>query len=172
MATKTTAKVIGLWLDETSDGDRPAWIVSRDRMNERGEAETTDTMEWRNLDDYEDAYEQAKEVALELARKDGLCVIQTEADQSQTCIYAPKAITIRDGISHLRETVRLYGDTLDGEEWVVDILRKNGCTVTDDMDDDAISEAVREAYSGEGYEGDPDENGLTVSVETEKSIIE
>lgn len=90
-------------------------------------------------------------------------------DQSNTMGHrAPKVITIRDGIGHLRETVRLYGDTLDGEAWVTDLLRKNGCTVTDDMDDDAISEAVREAWSGEGYEGDPDENGLTVSVETSK----
>ena len=41
-ATKTTAKVIGLWLDETSEADRPAWIVSRDRMNTKGKAETTE----------------------------------------------------------------------------------------------------------------------------------
>lgn len=87
MATKTT-KVIGLWLDTTSDSD-PAWIVSRDRMTERGEAVTTDTVGWWALDDYDDAYERALALAIELARKDGLCVIQTEADQTQTCIYAP-----------------------------------------------------------------------------------
>lgn len=173
-ATKTTAKVIGLWLDETSDSDRPAWIVSRDRMNANGEAETTDTMEWRNLDDYDDAYEQAKEVALELARKDGLCVIQTEANQSQTCIYAPKTIIICDGIGHSRAEYRLHGSTLEMTQsgGCNDALNDNGCDVNDEMDDDDIIEAVRESWTGEGYDGDPDENGLTISVTTEKSIIE
>lgn len=168
--TGTTAKVIGLWLDESEPG-KEAWIVSRDEMDEMGRAITTSTVECRGLGDHEDAYEQAFEVALDLARKDGLCVIRTEADQGQTCVYAPKVITILDGIGHLQETVRLYGDSLEGDEWVTDILKNNDCAVNDDMDDDAIGEAVRKAWSGEGYEGDPSQNGLAVSVSAEKSII-
>lgn len=171
-ATTKAEKVIGIWLDQTSDPDEPAWIVSRDRMNEKGEAETTDTVEWRNVNEHDDACEQAKEVAIELARKEGLCVVQTEGDQSQSVVYAPKRITVTDGIGHMRETLRLYGDTLEGSEWVTDILRRNGCEVDDEMLDEEIADRVRDAWTGEGYDGDPAENGLTVRVETEKAVIE
>ncbi len=76
-----------------------------------------------------------------------------------------KTIVIRDGMGHMREAFRLNGAALDGEQWVVDLLKKNGCDVDDSMNDDDIAEAVRDAWAGEDYEGDPDENGLTVSVD-------
>ena len=35
---------ICVWLDETSDATRPTWVVSRDRLDDSGGAETTDTL--------------------------------------------------------------------------------------------------------------------------------
>lgn len=77
------ANVIGLWLDTTSDPRNPAWIVSRDSMNARGEAETTRTVATYSEDDYADAKAHAKELAM----AGELCVIETQADQTQECIY-------------------------------------------------------------------------------------
>lgn len=78
-----TTKVIGLWLDTTSEPGVAAWIVSRDRMNSRGEAETTSTVATYGEDDYADALAHAKELAL----ASELCVIETQADNSQQCIH-------------------------------------------------------------------------------------
>ncbi len=47
-----TAKVIGLWLDD-SDG-QPSWIVSHDKMNSRGQAEESWTVAVYHPDDYAD----------------------------------------------------------------------------------------------------------------------
>lgn len=81
---KTETKVIGLWLDSTSG--EPTWIVSRDRMNARGEAETTTTVATYAEDDYADALAFAKD----LAQRSDLCVIETGTDNSQECIYQPE----------------------------------------------------------------------------------
>ena len=82
--TKTkVASVIGLWLDR---GHETMWIVSRDQMNESGQAEYTRTVATYSEDDYADA----KIHAIDLAQQGCYCVIQTEADQSQTCIYQPE----------------------------------------------------------------------------------
>jgi hypothetical protein len=172
--TTKTQKVIGLWLDETSGTGR-AWIVSRDDMNTRGEAEYSQTIEWRNVDDHEDAYEQAREVALEVARKEGLCVIETEGG-AQATVYAPKRIVIAD----VGTTVvyRLYGSTLEMAEngGCEDGLNDGGCAVSDEMDDDEITGAVTECWvagcsTNMGGEYDPDANGLRVTVESEESVI-
>ena len=74
-------KVIGLWLD-TTDGE-PTWIVSRDEMNAKGQAETTRTVATYAEDDYADALAHAKELAV----AGELCVIETQADQTQECVY-------------------------------------------------------------------------------------
>jgi hypothetical protein len=79
--------VIGLWLDESSDPDGDTvWIVSRDTMNSKGQAETTRTVATYSPDDYADARLHAEELALH----SDLCVIETQADQSQECIYQPE----------------------------------------------------------------------------------
>jgi hypothetical protein len=82
-----TTKVIGLWLDTTSDSphDGGTWIVSRDRMYSNGEAETTLTAKTFATDEYD----AARAYAVELADKEGRCVIETEMDNTQACIYQP-----------------------------------------------------------------------------------
>jgi hypothetical protein len=84
MATKTE-KVIGLWLDRTGDPSDPKWIVSRDRVDEGGAAETTDTIDVFDEDDYE----SARDVALALGRKDGLRVVESGEHGAWTTIYSP-----------------------------------------------------------------------------------
>jgi hypothetical protein len=82
-----TTKVIGLWLDTTSDapGDGGTWIVSRDEMYDNGEAATTRTVKMFPTDEYD----AARAYAVELADKEGRCVIETEMDNTQACIYQP-----------------------------------------------------------------------------------
>lgn len=159
-STSMTEKVVGLWLDETSNTDESTWIVSIDAMSPDGEAESTTTVECH--EDYEDALG----AALELARKRGLCVIRTGGapDHRQECVYAPKLIKMRDGMGHLAMRLTLSGGRLHGDEWMLEILETNGIDVDDEMTDDCIAGAVYDAYSGDGYEGDPEENGLTVEV--------
>jgi hypothetical protein len=77
---------------------------------------------------------------------------------------AMKTIIICDGIGHTLEMTQSGGCN--------DALNDNGCDVNDEMGDVVIAEAVRESWTGKGYDGDPGENGLTISVATEKSIIE
>lgn len=150
-----TTKVIGLWLDRTSDPTNPQWIVSRDTMNENGEAETTSTL-------YIMAnYDRAEAAAIELARKESIPVVLTRDDNTQECVYSGKVITIQDGIGHLRETVRLSGG-LHGTDWVVILL--NSADIDEEMDDADIEEEVYRVFC-EGYEGDPQANGLTVTCE-------
>ena len=82
------AQVVGLWLDTTNGED--SWIVSRDAMNANGEAETTRTIDVFFVDANGDAYELAKNVALELARAEGLPLIQTDTSGAQECLYTPE----------------------------------------------------------------------------------
>lgn len=78
-----SAKVIGLWQDVTDEGQ---WIVSRDTMNQRGEAETTKTIAVYESEDYADA----KIHAIDLAQQSDCCVVETDTHQRQTCIYQPE----------------------------------------------------------------------------------
>lgn len=41
----TTTKAICVWLDTTSEPGSETWIISQDRLNDRGEAETTATID-------------------------------------------------------------------------------------------------------------------------------
>jgi hypothetical protein len=75
----TTRKVIGLWLDTTSQDE--AWIVSRDELDARGNAETTTTVSVH--DDYDDA----RRAAVALADRDGRPVV-TEGGRTE---YEPEA---------------------------------------------------------------------------------
>lgn len=160
-----TTKIIGLWLDRTSDPTSPRWIVSQDEMNEHGEAESTRTIYVMSN------YDRAEAAAIELARKEGKPVIFTAEDGTQKVLYAGKVIAIRDGIGHLSVTVRLQGGVMDCPEWVSSILAANGCEVDEEMDDADIEQEILRAFSGEGYEGAPVENGLTVRCENEKVNI-
>lgn len=176
-ANKTTERVIGLWLDTTSEPGKSSWIVSRDRMNSRGEAVHSETVTGPDVDDNDDAYGDARDEAIELARKEGLCVIETSGRGQQETIYAPKIVTLSD--VGCMAKYRLSGDYMTGHRWEMidsggnrDALNENGCEVDDDASDDDIIDAVRESWTGDGYDGDPDENGLTITVEAEKSIID
>lgn len=82
-------KVIGLWLDTHSEPGSRTWIVSRDSMNCRGQAETTQTIDTYAEEDYADALIAAKDAA----QRSGLCVIETATDGSQECIYQPDGTT-------------------------------------------------------------------------------
>lgn len=85
MILSKTERVIGLWLDAIG-GDEPKWVVSRDRMAPTGEAETSTTV---GLFDEGD-YDAARSWAVELARKDGVKVVQTETDGTQTIAFDPE----------------------------------------------------------------------------------
>jgi hypothetical protein len=87
-----TRKVIGLWLDSDS-GEEPAWIVSRDLMNERGEAETTHTVSVFPRDRYNDAYDEA----MRIGERDGLTVIETHEHGTQTIHYETSLEVYADG---------------------------------------------------------------------------
>jgi hypothetical protein len=154
------ATTVGLWRDEL-DGK---WIVSIDKMNSNADCEMCDVTE--ELDDYG----EAKDRAIKLARERGLCVIEASA-HSQECIYAPKLIRISDvGTVSI---YRLHGNTLAMLEGggCVDALNRNNCIVNDGMSDSDIWDAVWDAWTDE-YDGDPKENGLTIHIDAEKSIIE
>lgn len=64
MATQT--RVIGVWYDETSGADRPAWIVSLDDLDESGGALSTRTL------DVLDTRAEAIDSAREESKKHGL----------------------------------------------------------------------------------------------------
>lgn len=72
MATKTE-HAIGLWLDGIGDPGNPKWIVSRDREDDRG---TLDATTVRIFD--EDDHAGAMAYALELARREGKPLIETD----------------------------------------------------------------------------------------------
>ena len=124
----------------------------------------------------------AKKEAFELARKKGLCVIENDGDGKVECVYAPLKITISD--IGTTAVYRLYASTLEMSEngGCRDAINDNGCTVDDEMDHDEIIEAVTEAWlesaegttdeDGEEVPYDADANGLSVTVEVEKSIID
>lgn len=79
-----------------------------------------------------------------------------------------KAITICDGISHCMTIYQLCGDKLEMVDASgYDVLGSNGCAVSESMTEDEIRAAVWESWTGHGYDGDPDANGLTVHVEDE-----
>jgi hypothetical protein len=86
-ANEKATKVIGLWLDTTSDAphDGGTWIVSRDEMFSNGEAATTRTVKTFATDEYT----LARDHAIELADAEGRCVIETEADNTLACIHQP-----------------------------------------------------------------------------------
>ncbi len=64
-------KVIGLWLDGMSDPDVPAWIVSRDLLNDLGARETTPVRCFGP-----DEYAAAAAYARELADAESLRLVQ------------------------------------------------------------------------------------------------
>lgn len=78
-----TQKVIGLWLDTTS-----TWIISRDEIycDGSGENASNRTVVTYATEDYADA----KAHAIDLAQQSDLCVIKTNEDQTQECIYQPE----------------------------------------------------------------------------------
>lgn len=181
MLTKEkTEEVIGLWYDTDSEMNQynPAWIVSKDEMNEKGEAHGTRTLEWRNINDYDDAYDQAKEVAIETARKKNLSVIETDEEGKQSVVYSPKEINIKEGINHVNITLHLAGDRLYDPHWLhgdndsIDLLKRNGLEVNDEMEDAEIENRVYFHWISKGYDGDPEENGLSVTVFSRKTIID
>lgn len=61
----TTTKQIGLWLDTTSEPSNPAWIVSVDTVDERGDNRTTRTEAVFAQDEREEAEEYAEKIAAE-----------------------------------------------------------------------------------------------------------
>ena len=71
----TTTKEIGLWLDETSDAEWTAWVVSVDDV---GEPSCTNAIAWWRLDQHEDAYRLARQRAEQEARKRGLPLVLTD----------------------------------------------------------------------------------------------
>lgn len=76
-----------------------------------------------------------------------------------------KRIQITDGVGHLAERLTLTGDVLTGETWLTSLLLRNGAKVDDSMSARDVADEVYDAYSGDGYDGDPEANGLRVLVE-------
>ena len=68
----TATKEIGLWLDDTSDAESSAWVVSLD------DADGTTSLAWWRLDQHEDAYRLARQRAEQEARKRGLPLVLTD----------------------------------------------------------------------------------------------
>lgn len=85
-----TQQVIGLWLDTTSDAphDGGTWIVSRDEIYADGTGENASNATVATF--ATDQYDAARAKAIELAIELGLCVIETNEDQTQECIYRPE----------------------------------------------------------------------------------
>lgn len=77
--------VIGLWVDQVSE-EESHWIVSRDRVNELGEAETTETVRVFAESDYR----EARDAAVGLAIKEGVPVILTRYAGQHECIWPKK----------------------------------------------------------------------------------
>lgn len=76
-----------------------------------------------------------------------------------------KTIKISDGTGHMNETLTMDASTIvSGTPWVVETLKRNGFAADELMDDEEIRQAVYDAWTAEGYDGDPVENGLTVTV--------
>jgi len=170
MNTKTkTETVIGLWFDDVSGDD--LWIVSLDTMNEKGQADETDT-----LGTSED-FGEARDSAIEEARKRGLCVVQTEG-QLQVCIYRPFAVTVTDiGMGVCRGVLT---DTWTSDDSEISSLDLGGMTDEDDADD--VATAIRDAFiaaatenmqgADEDAEYDAHENGLSVTVTPMTCVID
>lgn len=78
MTTTTETKVVCVWLDETSDPEWSAWVVSRDTIDDRGRTLTTDTVRFFQLDQHDDAYSLATAAAVELGAKLGLPVMECD----------------------------------------------------------------------------------------------
>ncbi len=166
-----TGKVIGLWFDATTGDD--VWIVSLDTMNEKGQAEGTDTL------DAPETYDEARETAVEEARKRGLCVVETDDDNGQRVIYRPLCVTVTDtGMGVCRGV--LAGDRWASDDYEIADLDLNGWD--DESDADDIADAVREAFiaaatanmkgGDEDAEYDADANGLSVTVEPMECVID
>jgi hypothetical protein len=67
-------KAVCVWLDSTSAASEPTWIVSRDSLNERGEAETTTTLSTHETED------EAMEAGRAKAAKLGLSLYRNPED--------------------------------------------------------------------------------------------
>lgn len=155
-----------VWLDDVSEAanGKSYWIISHDRIElPSGNADATNTITALDADDHDE--DDAMENGLLEARELGLPLYRNFAGQPAEAVTFPRKITISDGIGHMREELTLAGIELTGEKWVTDTLSRNDCEIVDTMTDEAIRAAVYAAYSGEGYEGDPKENGLSVEVE-------
>ena len=82
----TTTKAICVWLDETTDfGASPAWIVSRDTLDEAGQAETTSTLSTHETE------QEAIDAGRAAARKAGLPLYRNPADGPAVLIEAVAA---------------------------------------------------------------------------------
>ena len=76
-----------------------------------------------------------------------------------------KTIKISDGTGHMNETVTMDASTItSGTGWVIETLKRNGFAVDELMTDEDIRQAAYAAFTGQGYDGDPVANGLTVTV--------
>jgi hypothetical protein len=77
---------VGLWLDKIGDPENPAWIVSLDTRDDRGEVETSTTESIHPEDDYSDAHDEA----LSLARERSLPLIKTDQYGVAETLYRPE----------------------------------------------------------------------------------
>lgn len=76
-----------------------------------------------------------------------------------------KVIHLSEGIGHVQERIELEGKTWRASPFVAEVLERNGCRVTEYMDENDIVLGIWDAWTGDGYQGDPTANGLWIRVE-------